>query len=261
MHAHNHQSDQPPHDDGQDAMNTQQQRNPDGQQPDENTNTAGTALEEREDGSVFVLRPDATRTPEELPRQERRQLPLGEPAASGGEVEPKVYDAEIVDDDGEDGERAPVPVDPPRGVIPKPTIRASAERREVVPAWMRDRQEWRDRVRWAAKHTGHTTAYHAVRTPVYAAKVAAHAPRGAARSIAAAYRWIWDTEGRPLRAAAVTHNDPGEYLKLAQLRDEHVRKRLTVAMLAALALAAVALLVIFSESFWLQALADRKSVV
>ncbi|MQA62364.1 MAG: cell division protein FtsK [Actinophytocola sp.] len=220
-------------------------------QPEYSNDTApeaGTEVAERRpDGSLFVLRPDGATTPEQIPPQHRTDTP-------GGEVAPRVYDAEIVDNDEAD-DVAPVAVDPPHPAIPKPTIQATAERREVIPGWMHSREEIGERVRWHVRNLAHTSAYHAVRTPVYGAKLAAHAPRGAGRTVAATYRWIFDTEGKPLRADAVSAHDPQQYVKLAELRDQHVRKRLTVAMLAVLGLAAVAVVVVFSGSFWIHAAA------
>lgn len=267
MHAH-HPAEQPEHQpedrpqgrsqpSSEDPMNTP--RNPHDNLGEQ---SPGAALEQRTDGAVFYLRPDTVNTAtsaEEIPDQGRHELP----SAPGGVVAPKVYDAEIVDDDPDDPDsdgadgpgKSAVPVDAPGAVIPKPTIRATAERHEVVPAWMRDRQEWRERIAYAARRAGHTSAYHAVRTPVYGLKVAAHAPRGAKRTVLATYRWIWDTEGKPLRERAVSSNDPAEYLKLAQMRDEHVRKRLTVAMLMLLAPAGGVAFVLLSGSFWLYVLA------
>lgn len=232
-HDHHHHHDYDRQDDT--AMNTE---------PNQDAPAAGTELAERRpDGSLFVLRPDSAATTDQLPPQDHTHT------APSVEVEPRVYDAEIVDDE-DDG---PVPVDPPRPVVPKPTIQATAERREVIPGWMLSREEITERVRWHVRNLAHTSAYHVVRTPVYGAKLAAHAPRGTGRVLAATYRWIWDVEGKPLRADAVSAHDPQQYLKLAQMRDEHVRKRLTVAMLAVLGLAAIAVVVVFSGSFWLQA--------
>ena len=44
----------------------------------------------------------------------------------------------------------------------------AAERRPVVPGWVRDRGELRYAVCWVLGHLWHTVAYHALRAPVYA---------------------------------------------------------------------------------------------
>lgn len=197
------------------------------------------------DGALYYLRADSAATPENIPRQDR----TGPPAAGDGDVAPQVFDAEIVDDDDED--QAQVPVDAPDTAVP--AVRADAERREVIPAWMRSRAELVDRARFYVRNAAHTGAYHAVRVPLYAGKLSAHAPRGFCRVCAHTYRWVWDTEGKPLRADAVGAHDPREYLRLVDARDLHVRKRLTVLMLILLLMATAGLLVALSGSFWLKA--------
>lgn len=224
--AHTH--DQPSTPDEREPMNTPHNT------PDNNLNTGpvpGTELAERRpDGSLYYLRQDSAATAEELPRPRN------------DEGEPKIYEDEIIDDDPD---TELVPVDPPESAVPATATRM--DRREVIPAWMRSSAEFGARAKWAAAYAAHTSAYHAVRTPVYTAKIAAHAPRGAGRVLATSARWIWDAEGRPLRADAVTTHDPAQYMKLVELRNERVRKRLTVAMLAILALAAAVVVLVFND--------------
>jgi S-DNA-T family DNA segregation ATPase FtsK/SpoIIIE len=147
-----------------------------------------------------------------------------------------VIDGEIVDD--EEGTE-PVRVD-----RPGPTGASWWERqraataREVIPAWLRSRDELSDRAKWAARYAGHTAAFHTVRLPKYAGTFALRSPRGAGRVIAASWRWVYDAEGKPLRTNAVSRDDAAEYLKLAELREERVRKRLTLAFVGLLLMVA-----------------------
>lgn len=108
----------------------------------------------------------------------------------------------------------------------------TARRRPVLPAWARSGAEMRTAAKWLGTHYGHTTAYHLVRTPVYAARLAFQAPRGAARFVGGAMRWAADREGEPVRLAAVRREDAAEYIKLSRQRDRRVRLRTAVTTLA-----------------------------
>ncbi|MGY1453820.1 cell division protein FtsK [Streptomyces sp. SS8] len=134
-----------------------------------------------------------------------------------------------VDDGQEADERRPVPVDDPG--LPDPE--ASSERhRPIVPAWLRTRSEFLTAARHAGGRAGYAAAYHGIRLPWYGAQLAAMAPRGAARFVAATGRWVWDKEAAPLRAAAVRGEDFDEYARLAKLRSDRVRLRGLVVAIA-----------------------------
>ncbi|HVV10556.1 FtsK/SpoIIIE domain-containing protein [Amycolatopsis sp.] len=217
------------------------------------TDTVNTQETEAVNGTVvpFTLRPDSASTPDEIPVQEQR-------AAARGEV----IDGEIVDDeDTDDAEeiRHAVPVDPP--APPKQSwweATKDAKIRPLVPEWARTRAEFRDRVRWVAFYAGHTTAFHAIRSPQYAGILLLRSPRGLWRVVVATHRWIYDAEGKPLRAAAVTANEYDKYFKLAEVRAERIRKRGLVAFLALLVAAAgVFVLASYSTALlWLLAAAS-----
>jgi S-DNA-T family DNA segregation ATPase FtsK/SpoIIIE len=118
----------------------------------------------------------------------------------------------------------------------------AARRRPILPAWARSRAELGEVCRWAAGYAAHASGYHLARSPVYAGRLLARAPRGAARVLAGWLRWLLDLEAEPVRQAAVRHEDADAYLKLARQRDRRVRRRATVSvlLLAALALVGVA---------------------
>jgi S-DNA-T family DNA segregation ATPase FtsK/SpoIIIE len=125
------------------------------------------------------------------------------PAAVAGPV----LDAELVDDDPT---AEPVQVDPPTESADRSALAVrlaegrSVTRRAIVAPWLRSRAEFAAVLRWALAHLGHTTAFHVVRLPVYAGRLAWRAPAGALRVLVTAGRWVTDAEGAPLRLATVT---------------------------------------------------------
>ncbi|MFE1691139.1 cell division protein FtsK [Streptomyces albidoflavus] len=130
----------------------------------------------------------------------------------------------------------------------------TARRRPVLPAWARSGAEMRTAAKWLGTHYGHTTAYHLVRTPVYAARLAFQAPRGAARFVGGAMRWAADREGEPVRLAAVRREDAAEYIKLSRQRDRRVRLRTAVTTLALFTGAVTALALYVLAPGWVLAL-------
>ena len=167
-----------------------------------------------------------------------------------------VLDAELVDDDPDAG---PVAVDPAtrggEGRSVAARMAAAHGRRSIVAPWLRSTAEFGAVARWAAGHVAHTAAFHTVRAPLYAGRLAGRSPRGALRITVTVGRWVWDAEGAPLRHAAAAKGDPDTYLKLLQARDERVRPRWRLAALAAVTLAMAALAMHLWAPGWAQALA------
>ncbi|MGX1633811.1 cell division protein FtsK [Streptomyces albidoflavus] len=137
----------------------------------------------------------------------------------------------------------------------------TARRRPVLPAWARSGAEMRTAAKWLGTHYGHTTAYHLVRTPVYAARLAFQAPRGAARFVGGAMRWAADREGEPVRLAAVRREDAAEYIKLSRQRDRRVRLRTAVTTLALFTGAVTALALYVLAPGWVLALTTSTLVL
>ncbi len=131
---------------------------------------------------------------------------------------------------------------------------AGAKRRAVVPLWLRSLSEFKTASGWVARHYAHTAGYHALRAPVYAARLALQAPTGAARFVGGTMRWVADREGEPVRLAAVRREDAAEYLKLSRQRDGRVRLRTLVAVLALFIGLGSALAIYVLAPDWLQAL-------
>ncbi|WP_462203212.1 cell division protein FtsK, partial [Frankia sp. CcWB3] len=118
---------------------------------------------------------------------------------------------------------------------PRPGVR-----RPIVPGWLRSWAALRVAACWAVGHYTYTAVYHAVRVPVYAARLVGRAPRGAGRLLGAVVGWLADTDARPVIAASVRQEDAGIYLRLARLHDTRTRARAFLAVLGgfpALALA------------------------
>jgi S-DNA-T family DNA segregation ATPase FtsK/SpoIIIE len=148
------------------------------------------------------------------------------------------------------------PLDPVDGPRERQTIYGTvtgwsvAERRPVVPAWMRNRDERKQVARFVAERGGATIAYHAVRLPWYGARAAVYAPRGAHRLARRGHAAWFDAEAQPLRRHAVEKRDADTYQKLIAARRRHVRARTPAAVgvlagllaLAVLAVAAPALI-------------------
>jgi S-DNA-T family DNA segregation ATPase FtsK/SpoIIIE len=120
----------------------------------------------------------------------------------------------------------------------------AAERRPILPGWLRSRAELAAVCRWALGFAAHTSGYHLARAPVYAGRLAGRAPRGATRALAGWLRWLLDLEGEPVRQGVVRAQDAEAYLKLARQRDRRVRWRATVSalLLAPLGLVGLVLL-------------------
>jgi S-DNA-T family DNA segregation ATPase FtsK/SpoIIIE len=110
---------------------------------------------------------------------------------------------------------------------------AAQHRRAIIHPALRSRSTAIATARWVGAHYAHVSAYHATRTPKYAARLAFRAPRGAGRVVGGLRNWAVDAEGHPVRVAAVLKADPETYLKLSRQRDARVRFRLPAALATA----------------------------
>ncbi|MFF8402174.1 cell division protein FtsK [Streptomyces sp. NPDC015684] len=150
----------------------------------------------------------------------------------------------------------PVMVDRPRTKATGPgylSRLAAAKRRDVIPVWLRSMAELKTASAWVVHHYTHTAAYHAFRSPWYAARLAMQAPAGFARFTGGTMRWVADREGEPVRLAAVRREDAAEYLKLSRQRDGRVRLRTLVAVLGMFVGFGLALALYVLAPGWLQA--------
>lgn len=72
---------------------------------------------------------------------------------------------------------------------------AAGERRPIVPSWLRSRAELGLQVRRLVGFALHAAAYHVIRAPKYAARIAVRAPHGAVKSARGVMRWLFDLGG------------------------------------------------------------------
>ncbi|MDH6132858.1 S-DNA-T family DNA segregation ATPase FtsK/SpoIIIE [Kitasatospora sp. MAA4] len=162
-----------------------------------------------------------------------------------------------VDTGGNDSEAGPsVYVDAPApktdAISERWATARAAKRRPIIPAWARSKTELLTGASWLGEHVAHTAGYHAVRSPLYGAKLAARAPRGTARLVGGVYRWVSDAESRPVRAAAVRREDVEQYLVLSRSRDARVRARGAVLLLASLLGVAFVAVLLVATPGWTQ---------
>jgi S-DNA-T family DNA segregation ATPase FtsK/SpoIIIE len=158
-----------------------------------------------------------------------------------------------VDDDIDGGSAVMVDGPAPAGPGLMDRLR-SGHRREVIPAWAKSKPEFVTALGWLGGYAGHTTAYHAVRVPWYSLRLAVRAPAGAAKFIGGAMRWVADTEGEPLRQVAARRENVEEYLKLSRQRDNRVKLRSILMLLALVVGLPLALVLFVLAPTWIEAL-------
>lgn len=148
----------------------------------------------------------------------------------------------------------PVPVDPPEPPITiYGTVLAAktSNRRPIVPAWARNRGEASALAAWIARYGAHIVAYHATRSPIYAARLVWRAPMGVLVALVTTLGWIFDREAATLRLAAVARVDTGDYLRLSKQRNDRVRRRSIIVAACATVLVTVVVLVLAVGPPWL----------
>jgi len=180
----------------------------------------------------------------------------------GGEVQPRpdpeMVDAELIPDRQtgevelyrEPAEVATGPVTP----LPAPWAASAPERRPVVAGWVREAEQRKAAVAWAAGHAGHVALFHLLRLPLYGLRAAGYVPRGLGRIVFSLAKWAVDGEAMPLRLAAVREGDSKLYMSLCQQRDNLVKGR-RIALLVGLVVLVVAAVVLRFAPWWAQTLA------
>ncbi|MEU1335801.1 cell division protein FtsK [Streptomyces sp. NPDC005827] len=186
-------------------------------------------------------------------------------SARAGSADPTTRPDTDPSADSETGRSGTESADPTeRVMVDLPTVKATgpgylgrllaAQRRPVVPLWLKSVAELKTATAWVTRHYAHAAGYHALRSPVYAARLALRAPSGAAKFVGGTMRWMVDREGEPVRLAAVRREDAAEYLKLSRQRDGRVRLRTLVAVLGMFIGLGSALAIYVLAPDWLQAL-------
>jgi len=213
------------------------------------TNTLPPPAEDPQDSTAAVL---------PFPLKKPQPAPDGPDAPGLGEVKPGEWQADLPDTDDPEAEGLTegAPVDPPRTVYP-PSVAEWMEAKDkarlpVLPDWVKLPDQRKAVRKWAVRHYSTMVGYHAVRLPcVYTPKLLAYSPRGAWRWSTAVGRWVFDAEGKSLRLAAVAAEDAGEYLKLSRQRNDRVRLRGVVAMMAGFVGLVAALVLFVVAPSWL----------
>lgn len=152
-----------------------------------------------------------------------------EPRAAADVDRVEAVDGELVDE--ADAEQSQ-PVDQPAPTTYTP-IRVlldevASNRRPILPAWLHSAEDRLYVARWLLGHTGHVTAYHAVRMPLYGAVLAVRSPRGLLLVLLRAGRWTADLEAHSLRQHAIQTVNSALYLQLAAHRAQRVKRRLVL---------------------------------
>jgi S-DNA-T family DNA segregation ATPase FtsK/SpoIIIE len=163
-------------------------------------------------------------------------------------------------DGAETAVRERVAVDPPNLFVNtsfdvRMRTAVNGKRRAVIAPWLRSRTQFVQTARWAANHAGHVSAYHCVRLPLYASRLALRSPVGALKALGATGAWMFDLEGSPLRKQAVQKGDTEQYLKLARERRDRVHGRVWLALFTSVALVAGVLVLWGFAPWWAQRLA------
>ncbi|WP_198357125.1 cell division protein FtsK [Streptomyces fildesensis] len=139
----------------------------------------------------------------------------------------------LLADEDNDTDEGPAPMVDTATSGTVPDDAQPAVRRPVVPDWARDAATFKAAVARTANNTAYAAGFHAVRSPLYVARIAGRSPRGMVRLVGGAGRWATDAEGAPMRAYSVRREDAELYLKLSRKRDDRVRARSLMLALAA----------------------------
>ncbi|OJF09784.1 cell division protein FtsK [Couchioplanes caeruleus] len=156
-------------------------------------------------------------------------------------------DAESVDDSppSEAG-----PVDAAEDIPAEIQIR-QRERRPILADWARSWRGFKAAVKHQTKDAGYVLAYHAVRSPKYAAKTAVWAPVGFFRGIGQAVHWATAEEGNwHLRQAAAARGEADTWLKLDARRQRQSVWRWWVIGAALLTLIVGVAVLAYGPTWW-----------
>ncbi|MFB6548662.1 FtsK/SpoIIIE domain-containing protein [Streptomyces sp. NPDC056405] len=125
-----------------------------------------------------------------------------------------------------------------------------AEAPPVVPSFLRNASEFLEAARWTLSYYAHVSAFHALRVPVYLARLLMRAPRGTGRLIVRWGRWVADTEARPVEAKAAASADIEAWLALSREHSRRVRPRRIASIAVASAIGIATLTASFLAPGW-----------
>jgi S-DNA-T family DNA segregation ATPase FtsK/SpoIIIE len=197
-------------------------------------------------GNVVEFKPSSARTADDIPPQ-RSTDAVDTPGTEL--MESEVLDAEIVDEPAD--ATAPVAVDPVTVKPPWWETVAEAKARPLIAGWLLSAEEFKSRAAFLVRYAGHTTAFHALRVPVYVPKAVLKAPGAIGRHGKRLHHWVYDGESKAVRMDARDRKDTKEYMALREARNETVRRRMGPVMVGVVVLLAIVYLCItFLAPFW-----------
>jgi S-DNA-T family DNA segregation ATPase FtsK/SpoIIIE len=123
------------------------------------------------------------------------------------------------------------------------------QRRPIVPTYLRTREDAAQTARWVAEYYAHVLAYQATRTPLYMLRLMGRSPRGTGRLLAAWWRWVADTETKPLRTKAAG-SEAAQYMMLAHQHERRVKTRAATSAATAAAVLLVAVIAAPAAPVW-----------
>jgi S-DNA-T family DNA segregation ATPase FtsK/SpoIIIE len=168
---------------------------------------------------------------------------------TGADIDPDTDDA----DDAESFDDGPAAVGGPvdqAGDIPVSAF-TTGPRKPVLATWARSWIGWKAACRWWAKYAGYVLAYHAVRSPKYAAKTAVYTPVGVLRGTGRVLHWATAEEGNwHLRQAAAQRGDADTWLKLDARRQRQSVWRWWILIGALVVLGVVVSVLAVGPAWW-----------
>jgi len=117
---------------------------------------------------------------------------------------------------------------------------SGAQRRQLIPDWLRDRRTATQAARWASVHYAHTAVFHGLRLPLYGGRLLWLSPAGVWRITRTTCVWALDPESRTVRSTVSSLKDKGDanvFMQLTEQRRSIVRGRLVMVGVGFLALA------------------------
>jgi DNA segregation ATPase FtsK/SpoIIIE, S-DNA-T family len=149
-----------------------------------------------------------------------------------------------------------VPIRPGQPDPPAHPWDRPADRRPVLPGWVREKQSRGHAARWASRHVSHHVAFHGVRIPKYLVRTLLCAPRGLALAAWHGWRWVFDRDAagtHELRVDAAARKDHKAFAAAARIRKDRVRTRLLAIAVSGVALALLAGIValVWPPGLWL----------
>jgi len=133
-----------------------------------------------------------------------------------------------------------VPVDPPDIAISTTwaDITSTDGRKPIVPAWMLNAEQRRQRARQLTWALWYWALFHGLRSPWYLAKTSWYAPIGAGKTVGRLAGWALAEQGNfELRQKAASGNDPQVWMQLDKKRSKNAQARFILLGVAFLVLA------------------------